>query len=94
MTRLYHTRRAEVSSVTKAINRFFKFALRRDVESVKNKMVFTDRQERIFEMFYVRRQSIDYIADTLCVCRMVINNELKTIRQKLTKIIEAENMNE
>lgn len=78
-----------MSELTKGINRFFKLALRREVDDVKNKMVFTERQEKIFDMFYVQRQSIDYIADTLCVCRMVVNNELKTIRWKLTKIIDA-----
>lgn len=76
-----------MSEVTKVINQFFKSAIKSDVDDVKAKIILSERQEKIFEMYYIKRQNIDFIADTLHVCPMVINNELKTIRSKLIKII-------
>lgn len=71
----------------KFINSFFKQAVKEDVDNVKSKIILSERQEKIFEMFYIKRNDINFIADTLGVCPMVINNELKTIRQKIIKVI-------
>lgn len=76
-----------MSELIKFINAFFKDAVREDVENVKSKIILSERQEKIFEMFYIKRNDINFIADTLGVCPMVINNELKAIRQKIIKVI-------
>ncbi|MCM1223342.1 MAG: hypothetical protein NC548_53705 [Lachnospiraceae bacterium] len=70
-----------MSEITKKINRFFKTA-------VKSGVVFTDRQRKIYTMFYLKRQDINFIADTLCVCPMVIGKELKIIRQKIARVVD------
>lgn len=76
-----------MSDLIKFINSFFKQAIKEDVDEVKSKIILSERQEKIFEMFYIKRNDINFIADTLGVCPMVINNELKTIRQKIIKVI-------
>jgi len=77
-----------MSVIIKKINNFFKTAIKTDVDNVKNQIVLTDRQQQIFDMFYIRKLDINFIADSIGVCPMVINNELKNIRQKLIKIID------
>lgn len=77
-----------MSAITRKINEFFRKAVKKDVDKVKSEIILSERQQQIFEMFYIKKQSIDFIADTLCVCRMVVNNELKIIREKIAKIIE------
>lgn len=76
-----------MSDLIKFINSFFKQAIKEDVNEVKSKIILSERQEKIFEMFYIKRNDINFIADTLGVCPMVINNELKAIRQKIIKVI-------
>ena len=79
-----------MSEIIKSINRFFKFAVRKDVEKVRNDIILSERQMKIFNMFYIEKHDINFIADSLNVCSMVINNELKVIRIKLMKIIDTE----
>lgn len=50
--------------------------------------MLTDRQERIFNMYYIRKLDINFIADELGTCNDVINRELKTIRKKLLKALD------
>ncbi|MBQ7746005.1 MAG: hypothetical protein IJT92_00910 [Spirochaetia bacterium] len=69
------------------VNDFFRSAIKADVEEVKEKILLSDRQEEIFNRYYIRRQDVNLIADTLGVCSYVVNAELKTIRKKLIKII-------
>ena len=77
-----------MAGVIQKINRFFKNAIKKDVDKIKDTILLTERQEVIFDMFYIKGDDIDFITDSLCVCRMVVNNELKTIRQKLIKILD------
>lgn len=77
-------------SVIKRINDFFRKAVKKDVEQITSNIVLSERQKIIFDMFYIKRQNIDFIADSLCVCKMVVNNELKIIRGKIAKILEID----
>lgn len=79
-----------MSELIKFINSFFKNAIKSDIENVKNKIVLSERQEIIFEMYYIKDKNINFIADSLNICPMVINNELKTIRKKIARILELE----
>lgn len=69
------------------VNDFFRTAIKAEVDEVKEKILLSDRQEEIFNRYYIRRQDVNFIADTLGVCAYVVNAELKTIRKKLIKII-------
>lgn len=79
-----------MSKVIKSINSFFRKAIKKDVDNLTRQIVFSERQEKIFNMFYLQKKDIWFIADSLCVCRAVVNNELKTIREKIARIIETE----
>lgn len=79
-----------MSKIIKSINSFFRKAIKKDVDNLTSQIVFSERQEKIFKMFYLQKKDIGFIADSLCVCRAVVNNELKTIREKIARIIETE----
>ena len=69
----------------KQINSFFKTATRADVNDLLGKIVLTDRQTRVFEMFYLRDMNIGFISDSLNCSSSVVNEELKLIRDKMEK---------
>lgn len=75
-----------MSTVT-AINNFFNNALDEDVKKIQSGIFLTPRQLTIFKMYYLEKQQVTYIADTLNVCPSVINKELKIIRNKIIKLI-------
>ena len=79
-------------SIVKQINLFFKNANKESVNNVLDQIILSDRQKTIFEMFYLRKKDIGFIADNLNVCRVIIDKELNTIRQKIisTKSIQKE----
>lgn len=77
-----------MSAITKSINNFFRKAVKKDVDEITSEIILSDRQKQIFEMFYIKKQNIDFIADSLCVCKMVVNNELKIIREKIARILQ------
>ncbi len=77
-----------MSATVLRINSYFKNATRADVNDLLSKMILSERQTRIFEMFYLKRQNINFIADELCISPTVICEELKTIRNKITAIIQ------
>lgn len=80
-----------MSKLIRFINDFFKYADKKQLEKIESKILLTERQEKVFNMFYVKNQNIDFIADSLFVSSMTINNELKIIRRKLYKILTEEN---
>ena len=79
-----------MSKIIKKINDFFRNAIKKDVDKINDELVLSERQQKIFEMFYIKKQNIDFIADSLCVCTMVVNNKLKIIRTKIATILEIE----
>lgn len=76
-----------MSATVRKINDWFRNANRYDVNELLEKIILSDRQTRIFEMFYIKRQNIGFIADTLCFSERVICEELNTIRDKIEKAI-------
>ena len=77
-----------MSVIIKRINEFLKKAVKKDIDKINSEIILSDRQMEIFEMFYFKKQNIDCIADSLCVCKMVVNNELKIIRKKIARILQ------
>lgn len=72
-------------SIVRTINAYFKIATRADVNELLSKIILSERQTRIFEMFYMKRHNIGFIADTLGFSERVISEELETIREKIKK---------
>ena len=76
-----------MASTVKTINAYFKHAIKSDVNDILSKLILTERQDKIFSMFYLEKKDIDFIADTLNVCRTVVNTELRLIRNKVSRIL-------
>ena len=75
-------------SIVRTVNAYFKIATRADVNELLSKIILSERQTRIFEMFYLKRQNIGFIADTLGFSERVISEELEVIRRKISVIIQ------
>lgn len=69
------------------INNFFRTAVKNDVEEVRGKMILSERQEFIFDHYYLKKQNVNFIADSLFISPEVINRELRIIRGKIAKIL-------
>ena len=69
------------------INDWFKTASRYEVNELLEKIILSDRQTRIFEMFYIKRQNIGFISDTLYISPRVVSEELDRIREKIERAI-------
>lgn len=70
------------------INQFFKTATRADVNELLEKIILSERQTRVFEMFYLKDMNIGFIADTLGFSERVISEELNVIREKISAVIQ------
>jgi predicted DNA-binding protein YlxM (UPF0122 family) len=76
-----------MSATVRKINEWFRNANRYDVNELLEKIILSERQARIFEMFYLKRQNIGIIADTLGFSERVISEELDLIRCKIFAVI-------
>ena len=76
-----------MSATVIKINNWFKNANRYDVNILLEKIVLSERQTRIFEMFYIKRFNIGFIADSLGFSERVISEELNVIRHKVSQNI-------
>lgn len=79
-----------MSQTIRKINNFFNNAISSDIEKINKNIILSERQEIIFRMKYLQKKDINFIADSLNVCPMVVNNELKIIRKKIARILELE----
>lgn len=76
-----------MSTKSKAVNTFFKTAIKSDVEKIKGDIILSDRQDKIFTMYYIQRKDRNFIADTLYISATVVDRELKIIRDKILRIL-------
>lgn len=67
----------------RAVNGWFRLAKKSDIDNVLSEIILSERQEKIFRMFYLKKQDINFIADTLFVSPTVVSVELKAIRDKV-----------
>lgn len=75
------------------IVKFIKAELKNLTESERNKIIedacFSERQEQIFVLKHIRRKSLISIADEINFSESVVKSELRTIRNKIEKILTA-----
>lgn len=76
-----------MSEQVKVVNRFYKTALRKEVEKIDAEIVLTDRQREIYRMYYLEHKDAGLIADTIGRSYSIVRNELRAIRRKLVRII-------
>lgn len=73
-------------ATVRKVNGWFRSATRADVEELMSRIILSERQRRVMEMFYIRGMDIGYIADTLCVSRSVVSVELRAIRDRIAGV--------
>ncbi|MBR6079935.1 MAG: hypothetical protein IKP60_07250 [Treponema sp.] len=73
----------------KIVNDFLKNATKTQVDKVLSDVILSDRQKKVFDLYCVRGLGIGFTADTIGVCPMVVNNELKIIRMKIYRHING-----
>ena len=76
-----------MNTTVRKINKWFRTATKADVNELLTKIIISERQTRVFEMFYLKRQNIGFIADTLYISQRVVSEELEIIRGKIIKVI-------
>ena len=69
------------------INSYFRLADKGKIDKLMEKVVFSERQQVIFDMYYIKRKNCGFIADSLCVCPGVITKELHAMREKILMAI-------
>ncbi len=69
------------------VNSYFKNATRPEVDNLLSQIILSERQADIFDMYYIKKKDVGFIADSLGVCNLVVNIELKRIREKILKVI-------
>lgn len=75
-----------MSATVLEINKFFRFATKSDIDKLLENMILTERQKRIFEMFYIKKHGRGFTADTLFISESEVSKELRLIRSKMLKV--------
>lgn len=76
-----------MSELTKKINQFFRLATRKEVQEIKDKIYISEHLEQVFNMYYIQKKSISYIADTTGYGITKINSDLRLLREKINKLL-------
>lgn len=76
-----------MSVTVRKVNEFLKTATKAQVNDILEKIILSERQSKVFNMFYIKQNDIGFIADTLYISRTVINQELKIIRDKVLVVL-------
>ena len=72
-----------MSDSVKRVNSFFRHAVKRDIEGLEDQLLLTDRQYKIYSLFYVEKKDIGFISDTVFVSPRAVEKELRIIRKKI-----------
>lgn len=76
-----------MSELSKRVNEFFKSATRQEVKQVKDNIYISEHLEKVFDMFYIQKKDIEYIAFITGYSRGKIEADLRLLRKKLNKLI-------
>lgn len=76
-----------MSELSRRVNEFFRSATRKEVKQVKDELYISEHLNEVFEMFYLQRKDIEYIAYTTGYSRGKIEADLRLLRRKLSKLI-------
>jgi len=69
------------------VNAFFKTAVKKEVDYLTENLILSEKQKKIFNMYYLERQCIDFIADSVNSSRSAVCSDLKIIRDRIMKLI-------
>ena len=69
------------------INEYFRNIIKPELDLIKGELLLTETQDKIFNMKYVENKDIGFISDSLFISKDKCFAELKTIRQKIIKLL-------
>ena len=76
-----------MSELSKRINQFFRSATRQEVKEIKDNIYISEHLEKVFNMFYLQKKDIDFIAYTTGYSRGKIEADLRLLRTKINKLL-------
>ena len=76
-----------MSKISIEVNKYFSDATKNEIDSLLDQIVITEHQRKVFEMKYIERRDVDYIAYTTGYSKSKIENDLMKIRKKIYKVI-------
>ena len=76
-----------MSQLSKRINEFIKYATRQEVKEIKDKIYISEHLEQVFDMFYIQKLDINFIAYKTGYSRGKIEADLRLLRSKINKLI-------
>ena len=76
-----------MSETVKNINEFFRNALQIEVDDLVSKLALSERQLKVFEMFYIKRYDIHSISKEIGASETSVARELKRVRIKIAKVL-------
>lgn len=69
------------------VNRFFNKSPKADIDDVLSKIVLSERQSKVFDMYFIKKKNVGFIADSLFISPTVIYREINRIRSKVFGVI-------
>lgn len=76
-----------MSTTVRKVNAFFRKAKKADIDKVLGEVVLSARQKKVFDMYYIQKHDVGFIADTLNISYSVIKSEILAVRQKIFQTI-------
>ena len=76
-----------MSQLSRKINEFFRLATRKEVKEIKDNIFISDHLEKVFDMFYIQKLDINYIAYKTGYSRGKIEADLRLLRSKISKLL-------
>lgn len=76
-----------MSELSKRVNEFFRLATKSEITKIKDELYFSDHLQEVFNMFYIEKKDIDYIAYKTNFSKGKIEADLRLIRKKLSRLI-------
>ncbi len=70
-------------SKPRKVNRFFRHAVKRDIEGLEEQLLLTDRQYKIYRLFYLEHKDLNFISDCVYISPSAVEKELRLIREKI-----------
>lgn len=69
------------------VNKFFNKSPKSDIDNVLSKIVLSERQAKVLDMYFFKKKNVGFIADSLYVSPTVIYREINRIRSKVFGVI-------
>lgn len=76
-----------MSELSKRVNEFFSCATKAEVKEIKDNIYISEHLNNVFEMFYIQKKTVDYIAYKTGYSKGKIESDLRLLRKKLSKLI-------